>query len=76
MKKQEGKSSERITKVKPFTNKYKWAGIKFPSEKDDRKKLGKIMSRLHLMFCMLKKKNYILLLFQNINQIVKKLLFE
>ena len=32
-----GKHAERITKVKPFTNKYKWKGINFPSEKDDWK---------------------------------------
>ena len=38
----------------------------FPSEKDDWEKLRKIMQLLLLMFCMLKKKKYILLLFQNI----------
>ena len=32
-----GKHSERITKIKPFINKYKWEGINFPSEKDDWK---------------------------------------
>ena len=36
-----GKYSERITKIKPFINKYKWEGINFPSEKDDWKKFGK-----------------------------------
>ena len=30
-----GKNPEKITKVKPFINKYKWKGIIFPSEKDD-----------------------------------------
>ena len=29
---------QRITKVKPFINKYNWKGINFPSEKDDQKK--------------------------------------
>ena len=29
------KHDERITKIKPFINKYKWEGINFPSEKDD-----------------------------------------
>ena len=29
--------NNRITKIKPFINKYNWEGIKFPSEKDDRK---------------------------------------
>ena len=26
---------QRITKIKPFINKYNWEGIDFPSEKDD-----------------------------------------
>ena len=26
-----GKNPERITKIKPFINKYKWEGINFPS---------------------------------------------
>ena len=39
-----GKHTERITKIKPFKNKYKWEGINFPPEKDDwTKKLRKIM---------------------------------
>ena len=29
-----GKHTERITKLKPFINKYKWEGINFPSEND------------------------------------------
>ena len=29
----------RITKIKPFINKYRWEGINFPSEKDDWKKI-------------------------------------
>ena len=40
-----------------------------------KKDLRKIMSHLLLLFCMLKKKNYILLMFQNITQIVKNKLF-
>ena len=28
----------RITKIKPFINKYKWEGINFPSEKNDWEK--------------------------------------
>ena len=32
-----GKNPETITKIKAFTNKYKWEGINFPSEKDDWK---------------------------------------
>ena len=29
--------------MKPFINKYNWKGINFPSEKDDWKKMRKIM---------------------------------
>ena len=36
-----GKHSERITKIDPFINKYKWEGINFPSKKDDQKKFEK-----------------------------------
>ena len=36
-----GKNSERITKTKPFTYKYNWERINFPSEKRDWKKLEK-----------------------------------
>ena len=32
------KGPQRITKTKPFLNKYNWEGIHFPSEKDDWKK--------------------------------------
>ena len=32
-----------MTKIKPFINKYKWEGKHFPAEKDDWKKLRKIM---------------------------------
>ena len=29
---------QRITKIKPFSSKYNWKGLNFPSEKDDWKK--------------------------------------
>ena len=35
------KDPQRITKIKPFINKYNWEGINFPSEKDDWKKFEK-----------------------------------
>ena len=38
---EKGKHAKRITKIKLFTNEYKWEGIKFPSEKDDWKKFEK-----------------------------------
>ena len=36
-----GRHAERIIKIKPFINKYKWQEIHFPSEKDDWKKFEK-----------------------------------
>ena len=50
-------------------------GINFASEKDDWKNLRKIIEQLLSMFCMLKKKKYVLLMFQNITQIVESKLF-
>ena len=35
------KDRQRLTKVKPFINKYKWEGINIPSGKDDWKKIDK-----------------------------------
>ena len=35
------KYPQRITRTKPFINKYNWQGINFPSEKDDWKKIEK-----------------------------------
>ena len=67
-----GKSPERITKIKPFINKYKKEGINFPSEKDDWKEFEKNNVKITLM---LKKKKYILLMFQNITQTMKNKLF-
>ena len=32
---------QKLTKIKPFVNKYNWEGIKFPSGKDDFNKLEK-----------------------------------
>ena len=59
------KDLQRITKLKHFVNKYNWEG----------KKLRKIILQLLSMLCMLKRKKYILLMFQNIIKIVKKKLF-
>ena len=36
-----GKHAERLTKIKPFVNKYNSKEINFPSEKDDWKKFEK-----------------------------------
>ena len=33
------RNPQRMTKIKPFTNKYNWKGLNFPSEKDDWKKI-------------------------------------
>ena len=51
MKKQR-KHAERLAKIKPLINKYKWEGINLPSNKDDWEKFEKIMSQLLFVFCM------------------------
>ena len=66
---------QRITKVKPFINKYNWEGINFSIRK---RLLGKIWEnnvQVLLIFCMLKIKKCILLMFKNITQIFKNKLF-
>ena len=63
-----------MTKIKPFIDEYNWEEINFPSEKDDWKKFEKnnITITLNVLYA---KKNYILLMFQNMTQIVKNELF-
>ena len=63
-----------MTKIKPFIDEYNWEEINFPSEKDDWKKSEKnnITITLNVLYA---KKNYILLMFQNMTQIVKNELF-
>ena len=70
-----GKHPERITKMEPFTDKYKWEGINFPSEKDDWKKLERNNVTIALNVLYAKKEKYILLMFQKIIQIMKSKLF-
>ena len=66
------KDPQRITKIKPFINKYTWEGINFPSEKDDWKKIQKNNRTIALlMFFMLKTKKYTMLMFKNMTQIVE-----
>ena len=65
---------ERITKNEPFINKYSWERINYLTEKV-RKHLRNITQKLSLVFCMLKKENYIFPMFWNKIQIVKNKLF-
>ena len=53
---------QRISKTKPFRNKYNWDGIKYPSNK--WKRFRKIIQQLLLMFYTLKKWKYVPLIFQ------------
>ena len=64
------KDTQRITKIKPFINKYNWEGINFLSEKHDWENVKIALNVLYA-----KKKKYILLMFQNITQIVKNKVF-
>ena len=47
------KNPQRIRKTKPFINTYNWKGIKFPSEKDDWKKIQKnnVTIALNVLLC-------------------------
>ena len=73
--------SERITKIKPFINKYNWEEIDFSSEKDDWKTFEKknVTIALNVLYAK-KKKKYVLPMFQNIQNIIQivknKLLFS
>ena len=50
---------QRITKIKPFVNKYSWKGINFPSEKDDWKKFEKndVIIALNVLYPFVSKHN-------------------
>ena len=65
------KDPQRITKTKPFINKYNREGKNFPSEKDDWKKIEKDSIAVVHNVLYAKKKKYMLLIFQNISQLVK-----
>ena len=69
------KDPQRITKIKPFINKYNWEWINFSLEKDDLKKFEKNNVTIALNALYIEKNIYILLMFQNIIQNVKNHLF-
>ena len=60
------KDRQKITKIKPFINKYNWVGINYPSEKDDWKKCEKNIVTVALNVLYAKREKYILLMFQGI----------
>ena len=66
------KDPQRIKEIKPFIKKFKCEWIKFPSEEDDWKKFEKINVTIPFNILYAKKKKYILFMFQNITQMVKK----
>ena len=69
------KTSWKITKIKLFTNKHNWKKINFLADKDDWKNFKKIIEQFLLKLCILKKKKYILPMYQNITEIMKNRLF-
>ena len=58
------KNPERIIKINPFVNKYKWEEINFPSEKDDWKRFEKNNVTIAFNVLYAKKKKVILLMFE------------
>ena len=67
-----GKHSGKITKIKPFINKYIWEGINFPPEKDDWKKFEKNNLTIVLNVLCAEKEKHILHMFQNKTQNYEK----
>ena len=63
--------SEIVLNVKPFINKYNWKRINYLSKIDDWKTYEKNNPTMLLIFCILKRKKYAQLIFQNITQPVK-----
>ena len=63
--------SEIVLNVKPFINKYNWKRINYLSKIDDWKTYEKNNPTMLLTFCILKRKKYAQLIFQNITQPVK-----
>ena len=66
------KDLQRITKIKPFINKYSWEGINFPSVKDDWKSFEKNNVKIAINILYAKKEKKILCLCFRTTQIVKK----
>ena len=60
---------QRISNIKYFMNNYSWNRIKYQSKIADWKTFEK--KKLLSLYCILKKKKYMLLIFQNIIQPVK-----
>ena len=56
-------------------NKYNWNGIKYQSKIDDWKAFEKNIQQLLLIFFIINKKKYTLLIFQTITQPVKNKYF-
>ena len=55
----ENQHSERITKIKPFINKYNWKEKNFPLEKEDWKNFEKDYVTIALNVCCAKKEKNI-----------------
>ena len=68
--------SEIVLNVKPFINKYNWKRINYLSKIDDWKTHEKNNPTMLLIFCILKRKKYAQLIFQNITQPVKDKYFS
>ena len=49
---------QRISKTKPFVNKYNQEGVSYPSKTDDWKTFEKNNPTVALIFCILKKRKY------------------
>ena len=64
------RDSRRVSKIKPFINKYNWNGIKYPSKIDDWKTFEKKYPTIILNILYIKE-TYTLLIFENITHPMK-----
>ena len=68
------KDPQRMTKIKPFIDKHNCEGGNYPSKDDDWNEFENNNLMIALMFCVIKKKTYILPMFQNNSNHEKQLI--
>ena len=67
------KHPQKISELKPYINQYNWKGIKFPSDKEDWKKLKQNNMGIawNIFFAPHNKKKYVMHIYQNITTSIK-----
>ena len=65
------KDTQRISKLKPYINKYNWKGIEFPAGSKEWQKYEQNNKTIALNILYVKQKKYVLYIDQNITISVK-----